>query len=693
VSNGTSTETSKELPDIKVIDLGSACFDGRTMYPYIQSRFYRAPEVVLGVPYDNAIDMWSIGCIAAELFVGLPLFPGVSEHAQLARIMDMFQEYPPLWMLTSGISTSKMFDKRNLNQNKSTSTTAATTTAATTTAATSKLFQKNYNGENRGKTTPLSLSRSDSSTLNERWSTLKKPTDHIRQRGLKKGERVENPYVFKTPKEYQESSGRTKVDAYKTYFRYSSLEDIIMFYSMPKGINSADVQKIRCKRILLVDLLRRLLCVDPTKRMTAAQALQHPFLTGESMLCKVKVAATANNDVEKGSEQQQSSQQFSAKEIDVAVKQWSPPKDLTLIMRQRSHQKQIDACEEKEFGDLSPQENSGNSVSNNSSQTTGSKGTFKKSAPRRISTSSNSSTHSSASDFSSSLPNYATTTSPMSGMSHLLSGQWSPGTSFFSPSQHMIPPPLVLSVAAPPAPTAPAMNLYPPHIQGQQHQQQQHSPPFHSPIGSFSPPQTSQQQQHYQHHQNHSLDGVSYRALNIGSGRHNLSSQFWPQEQQQQLGGGGQYLSPGPPDAFPQSNNQGQHHQLYQHHHQQMLGNVGGSGGLFNQQQSQAAMMSTSMGSMGSGTSFLQRPLPVIRETSTESRGSDISSHNNNSLPEKSRRAQLAIGEIQGNTEKRMHVSGNSGGIGNVIGGINRLQIGGSGSGSYFENGMFDQVR
>ena len=40
-----------------------------------------------------------------------------------------------------------------------------------------------------------------------------------------------------------------------------------------------------------------------------------------------------------------------------------------------------------------------------------------------------------------------------------------------------------------------------------------------------------------------------------------------------------------------------------------------------------------------------------------------------------------------------MHVSGNSGGIGNVIGGINRLQIGGSGSGSYFENGMFDQVR
>ena len=118
-TNPTTTNhpPNKDLPEIKVIDLGSACFDGQTIYPYIQSRFYRAPEVVLGVPYDNAIDMWSIGCIAAELFVGLPIFPGVSEHAQLARIMDMFQDYPPLWMLTSGRATHKMFDQRTGNKN------------------------------------------------------------------------------------------------------------------------------------------------------------------------------------------------------------------------------------------------------------------------------------------------------------------------------------------------------------------------------------------------------------------------------------------------------------------------------------------------------------------------------------------------------------------------------------------------
>lgn len=73
LSNATSGE-------IKLIDFGSACFESRTVYSYIQSRFYRSPEVVLGSSYNVSIDMWSLGCVAAELFLGLPLFPGSSEH-------------------------------------------------------------------------------------------------------------------------------------------------------------------------------------------------------------------------------------------------------------------------------------------------------------------------------------------------------------------------------------------------------------------------------------------------------------------------------------------------------------------------------------------------------------------------------------------------------------------------------------
>lgn len=61
---------------IKLIDFGTSCFLHQKYFTYIQSRFYRAPEIVLGIPYNEAIDMWSFGCIMAELYTGTPLFPG-----------------------------------------------------------------------------------------------------------------------------------------------------------------------------------------------------------------------------------------------------------------------------------------------------------------------------------------------------------------------------------------------------------------------------------------------------------------------------------------------------------------------------------------------------------------------------------------------------------------------------------------
>lgn len=59
------------------------------VYTYIQSRFYRAPEVIMGMSYGLPIDMWSLGCILAELYTGMPIFPGESEQEQLACIMEV----------------------------------------------------------------------------------------------------------------------------------------------------------------------------------------------------------------------------------------------------------------------------------------------------------------------------------------------------------------------------------------------------------------------------------------------------------------------------------------------------------------------------------------------------------------------------------------------------------------------------
>ena len=74
--------------NIKVIDLGTGCYENKTVYTYIQSRFYRAPEIILGTQYTCAIDMWSLGCILLELHLGAPIFAGEDESEQMAMIME-----------------------------------------------------------------------------------------------------------------------------------------------------------------------------------------------------------------------------------------------------------------------------------------------------------------------------------------------------------------------------------------------------------------------------------------------------------------------------------------------------------------------------------------------------------------------------------------------------------------------------
>ncbi|OMJ75524.1 hypothetical protein SteCoe_25302 [Stentor coeruleus] len=81
--------------DIRVIDLGSACFYEKRIYTYIQSRYYRAPEVILGLDYSTAIDMWSFGCILTELFIGRPIFPGENETEQIQCMIEVLGS-PPL---------------------------------------------------------------------------------------------------------------------------------------------------------------------------------------------------------------------------------------------------------------------------------------------------------------------------------------------------------------------------------------------------------------------------------------------------------------------------------------------------------------------------------------------------------------------------------------------------------------------
>ncbi|CAE8688841.1 unnamed protein product, partial [Polarella glacialis] len=77
---------------LKVCDFGTSKFlDGaEAQQPYVCSRYYRAPELILSVPECTfAVDMWSAGCVLAEMLLGLPLFPGKDGVDQLHQIFEI----------------------------------------------------------------------------------------------------------------------------------------------------------------------------------------------------------------------------------------------------------------------------------------------------------------------------------------------------------------------------------------------------------------------------------------------------------------------------------------------------------------------------------------------------------------------------------------------------------------------------
>jgi serine/threonine protein kinase len=185
---------------VKIIDFGSACFVGQSFYAYIQSRFYRAPEVIVGAPYDSSIDMWSLGCILLELFLGIPIFPGASQYDQLFRVVTMCGALPDE-LLVAAAQRNKYF----------------------------KLAVK---------------------------------------------ERQQVGYIFKTRVEYISENPEEEAIEHKRYFKYDSIEELVMHYASDSSEE---------ERLVFLNLVMGCLKVDPRERWSPLQALMHPFVTGQPM--------------------------------------------------------------------------------------------------------------------------------------------------------------------------------------------------------------------------------------------------------------------------------------------------------------------------------------------------------------------------------------------------------------------------
>eukprot|EP00898_Chlorokybus_atmophyticus_P004030 jgi/Chlat1/4628/Chrsp3S05631 len=230
---------SLESGEIKLIDFGSACFENRTVYSYIQSRFYRSPEVLLGHPYTTSIDMWSLGCVSAELFLGLPLFPGASEYDLLMRIVETLGALYPIF--ASKFVKSKACAPPDEMIMKATSA--------------SRFFArvKSHTGSD-------GTGKSGSSF---RMLTI---AEH-------------------------EARAQQKAPTGKRYFKHTQLSDIIVNYAYKKGLTTQEIAHERSLREAFVDFLTGVLDMDPKLRWTPRQvgssvvvprvAQTHPFVLGK----------------------------------------------------------------------------------------------------------------------------------------------------------------------------------------------------------------------------------------------------------------------------------------------------------------------------------------------------------------------------------------------------------------------------
>ena len=102
--NGHNNPDLDHETHVVLIDLGSCLTTeqlatNQSRITYVQSRWYRAPEVLLWSPISHPADAWSVGCVIAEVAVGVPIVPGESEYNQLARIYAMLGPPPPALLM------------------------------------------------------------------------------------------------------------------------------------------------------------------------------------------------------------------------------------------------------------------------------------------------------------------------------------------------------------------------------------------------------------------------------------------------------------------------------------------------------------------------------------------------------------------------------------------------------------------
>jgi serine/threonine protein kinase len=217
---------------IKLIDFGSSCYLTDRQSSYIQSRSYRAPEVVLGLPYDGKIDVWSLGCVVAEMYTGEVIFQNDSIVSMLSRI-EAFRGSFPRHMIAQGRQCGRFFTKSGLLY---------------------EIVDESDRDEAASRTPPGPDDESDSENESE-----KAQFDIFQPKSTRLSSRL-------------------------------GFDDDLMDDCGEKNIPSE-----RQIKQMFTDFVARLLTIDPDGRPSAEEALNHPWMLYASSLTDDQIKYPANN--------------------------------------------------------------------------------------------------------------------------------------------------------------------------------------------------------------------------------------------------------------------------------------------------------------------------------------------------------------------------------------------------------------
>lgn len=218
--------------DIRLIDFGGATFEHEHHSRIINTRQYRSPEVLLGVGWSYPSDLWSVGCILAELVTGELLFATHEDLEHLALIEKIIGKRLPQTLIDRALEPYRDHRTPSLCSSSSSS------------------------WRSRSPSRCRSGSRDRSRKKRKRWHKHRKEGKHRKGRGADKLLRL--------------NDGRLRWPD-----NASSAESIRHVNRMENIDGQFDDQQFK-------NLLYALLEADPDKRITAAAALKHPFLTSSS---------------------------------------------------------------------------------------------------------------------------------------------------------------------------------------------------------------------------------------------------------------------------------------------------------------------------------------------------------------------------------------------------------------------------